>query len=446
MENKKDVITNADSKGVIQDYYGLAPTSVQDYGILGRTPRFDPIKALKVIRNDPVVRAAAITIVDKVIESGWRIENSEKKPAKEQVTKLNKLLFDRVLRKLVYNLVLYNNGFLEIVKKRGEVSDLNVLETSLMRISAEDNGDVIKYYQELGKPRRTNPEWLPESIVHYKIDDFTSNVWAESNMESLYETVLIKDYVRQWLTWFFGTNQIRPILNIKDANDTKVSEFLSYLKSTEKNLSKPLVFQGEATVELLQSFANEGRTVLELLNWLDQQILMLMQVPPIAIGMPETSGRSNSVEQFQAMNTRVFSIQKCLEDFTTHDLFYRIGLDGYDFEFGVLDETTRTKVFENVQLMRQSQFSDEAIVEYLESQGVVFETDKVLKSPEELAAMSNKQLGTGNEGIKGNKSADAAQSRNRQNQQELSKANTKPMMVQNSLPDYTKYPYTFDAE
>lgn len=443
MEDKK-LVTNADSKGVIQDYYGVVPTSVQDYGILGRTPRFDPIKALKVIRNDPVVRAAAITLVDKVIETGWRLETEEDKPAKEQQKKLKKLLFDRVLRKLVYNLVLYNNGFLEIVKKRGDISDLNVLETSLMRIKAEDNGDIVQYYQELGKPK-SNPTWQPDLVVHYKIDDFTSNVWAESNMESLYETVLIKDYVRQWLTWFFGTNQIRPIINIKDANNIKVEELLSFMKGSEKNLSKPLIFQGDVEVKLLQSFANEGKTVLELLNWLDQQILMLMQVPPIAIGMPETSGRSNSVEQFQSMNTRVYSIQKCLEDFTNHDLFKKIGFEDIEFEFGVLDETTRTKVFENVQLMRQSQFSDEAIVEYLESQGVVFETDKILKSPEELAMMNNKQLGTGNEGIKGNKSADAAQSRNRQNSQELSKANQK-VMVKNALPDYSKYPYVIDPQ
>jgi hypothetical protein len=443
MEQTKDVITNADSKGVIQDYYGLTPTSVQDYGILGRSPRFDPIKALKVIRNDPVVRAAAITLVDKVIESGWRIRTSEGKPAKEQHKKLKKLLFDRILRKLSYNVILYNNGFLEIVRKSGVVSDLNILETSLMKIKAEDNGDVIKYYQELGKPRMSNPEWDPKDLVHYKIDDFTSNVWAESNLESLYETVLIKDYIRQWLMWFFGTNQIRPVINIKDTNAVKVDELLSFIKGSERNLTKPLIFQGEVEITLLQSFANEGKTVMELLNWLDQQILMLMQVPPIAIGMPDSSGRSNSVEQFQSMNTRVYSIQKCIEDFTTNDLFMKINLEDFEFEFGVLDETTRTKVFENVQLMKQSQFTDEAIVEYLQSQGVVFETEKVLVSAEEIMAMSNKALGTGNEGMKGNKSADAAPSRARQNGGELSRANQKTM-VKNSLPDYSKYPYVID--
>jgi len=441
MSNKKTIIENADSKGVMQDYYSLSPTSVEEYGVLGRSPRFDPIKALKVVRNDPVVRAAAITIVDKVIETGWRVDKAGKFSS-TSTDRLKKLLFDRVLRKLIYNLVLFNNGFVEVVKKRGEVSDLNVLETSLMRIRAEDNGDVISYYQELGKPQG-NPKWLPEEVIHFKIDDYTSNVWAESNVEALYETVLIKDYIRQWLTWFFGTNQIRPIINIRDgANDTKVSELLSFMKSSEKNLTKPLIFQGDVEIKLLQSFANEGRSVLDLLNWLDQQILMLMQVPPIAIGMPETSGRSNSVEQFQSLNTRVYSIQRCIEDFITYNLFEQIGFQDSVFEFGVLDEAVRTKVFENVQLMRQAQFSDEAIVEYLESQGVVFETNKILKTPEELSVMSNKDLGTGNEGIKGNISADAAPSRARQNAQELSKANKK-VMVKNSLPDYSHYPYQY---
>jgi hypothetical protein len=276
MTDTQEVVINADSKGVIQDYYSIQPTRVEDYGVLGRSPRFDPIKALKVVRNDPVVRAAAITIVDKVIETGWRVKTKEGKSSKDKTEQLKKLLFDRVLRKLVYNLILFNNGFLEVIKKSGTVSDINVLETSLMRIKAEDNGDIIGYYQELGKPQG-NPKWSPDEVVHFKIDDYTSNVWAESNIEALYETVLIKDFIRQWLQWFFGTNQIRPVINIKEgASETKVSEFLSYLKSTEKNLSKPLVFQGESEIKLLQSFANEGKSVLDVLNWLDQQILMLI--------------------------------------------------------------------------------------------------------------------------------------------------------------------------
>jgi len=51
-------------------------------------------------------------------------------------------------------------------------------------------------------------------------------------------------------------------------------------------------------------------------------------------------------------------------------------------------------------------------------------------------------LKTGNEGSIGNKSADAAPSRQRNNKQSLSKANAK-VMVKNSK--YDKYPYKYEV-
>ena len=424
--NETQIVSNANSEGFIKDWASTPYfSSQQRYGALGAIPRFSTEKVLSVVRNDPLVRGAIITLVDKTLESSWRITPMSKE--KENI--LKKLRFSKVLKKVLYNLILYNNAYVEIVKQGDKVTDLNVLETSLMKIESKDNGDILLYFQEAGT-RDRRPEWLPDKLTHYKIDDFTSNVWAETNIEAIYETILVKDYIRQWLQWFFGTNQMRPAYNIKDAAGVKVDELISYLKGSEKNLTKPLIFEGELDIKFLISFANEGKSLMDVLNWCDNQILMLLQVPPIAIGLPDASGRSNSVEQYTALNIRIHSLQESLEEITTYDLFKKIGFENYEFEFGVLDESTRKSVFENVQLMRNSQFSDEAIVEYLESQGVVFKTSKVLKTPEELALMSNKDLGTGNEGVKGNKSADAAQSRQRQGS-DISKAN-KEVMVRNS--------------
>jgi hypothetical protein len=135
------------------------------------------------------------------------------------------------------------------------------------------------------------------------------------------------------------------------------------------------------------------------------------------------SGRSDGAEQREYLNTRVFTIHRLLEDDITYDLFQKINYARVEFVFGILDETVRTRVFENALKMRQAQFTEEAILEYLESQGVVFATEKALLSMEDIMKMTNKQLGTGNEGVKGNKSADAAQSRGRQNSEDVSKAN-----------------------
>jgi hypothetical protein len=451
----KDIVTNANSEGLLIDYYGSGDRSFTE-GLIARTPSaFNINKALDVIKNDPTVKAAITTLVDKVLQSGWRIEPiNGKSRLKELEKKLEKSRFNLVLRKALFNLFLYNNTFIEIVKKGEELTDLNVLETTLTKVKAKDNGDIVSYVQQQGG--RGDIEWLPDKIVHIKLSEIIASVWAEPlDVQSLYETVQLKDYIRQYLTWFFGTNQLRGLYVIKSgASQAKIKDFVSYLKASEKDKTKPVIIEGDAIYQKLNTF-DEGESLMKLMDWCDSQILMVLQVPPIAVGMPDSSGRSNSVEQYQALNTRTLSIQRLLEDVFTFDLFTKIGYDLNRFKFGVLDETARTKVFENVQIMKNSMFSDEAITEYLQSQGIVFSTDKIFKDPveeaekmQEAIGESNDTVGTGNEGSIGNKNKDLMPSRMRQNPNQISKANTKTMVRNSeiSLPDYSKFPYVIEDD
>jgi hypothetical protein len=441
---KEEVISNADSKGYMLDYLNSSTLRRDNLGVMGQGPSFEPRKALSVIKNDPLVRACLTTIVDKVLETKWWVKGRNKKTrTKELETKLKQIRFNRVFRKLLFNLVLYNNAFLEIVRTEKPFSDLNVLETIFMRIDAQSNGDIIGYYQETEGPSG-KPYWFEKDVVHFKLDEITTNTWSDLTIEALYETVLIKDYVRQWLMWFFGTNQMRGFYNIKNANTTKVKDFLSYLKGSEKDKSKPIIAEGEVTYQILNSFATEGQTLRELLDWCDEQILVLLQVPPIAVGKPDSSGRSNSVEQYQALNTRVLAIQRIIEEVNSYDLFPKIGYESNDFVFGVLDESVRMHVFETAKIMKDMTMTDEAITEYLEAQGVVFETSKLFKEPEELAGLSNKDVGFGNEASIGNKSHDSAPSREGQKGDGISKAN-KSVMVKNADSKYDSYPYVFEV-
>lgn len=441
LKEQKELITNANSSGYILDYYGSRFQT--SYGVLnssGRHTSFDINNALTVIRNDPVVKAAIITLVDKTLESGWRVTGKDKRSRiKELEQKLLDLKFNSVLRKVLYNLFLYNNAFVEIVKKGDEVTDLNVLETTLMEIMSKDNGDVLGYKQLIPN----TPTWTPDKVVHLKFRDITSNVWAEPlDIQSLYETALLKDYIRQWLTWFFGTNQLRPIITIESgANDKKIKDFLSYLKASEKDISKALVLQGKVLAQALNNF-NNGDSILKLLNWCDEQILMLLQVPPIAVGMPDNSGRSNSNEQYQALNTTVHAMHILLEDVFTYDLFPKINFGKVIFDFGVVDQSTRLRTFEIAEKMKNMLFTDEAITEFLESQGVVFNTKTLFKEPPQ--DLSNSDVPQNMRGMIGNKPQSTAASKQTQDDVQVSKKNQQ-VMVKNSNDKFNQYPYTYEV-
>lgn len=424
--NPETLVKNAESEGLMKDYLTETRQRPDDRPYFGYRPTFDPEKSLEVIRNDPVVRAAAITVVDKVVEGGWRIDGTDDRSREGELTeRLKSARFDRLIRKIVYNLIMYNNAFVEIVRDGNEdMRDMNLLETNFMKIDAQPNGDVLGYFQDVTLARlQDRPYWDAEDVSHIKLDDFTTNVWSELNVEALYETILIKDYARQWLHWFFSTNQLRPMIGLENATDPTVKEFLTYLKAAEKHIDRPIPYREKLQIERLQEFDKTGLTVLELIRWCDEQIMVLMQAPPIAVGFPDKSGRSNSFEQDKSLYTRVRTIHNLLEDDFTYDLFKKAGFPKAKFKFNIPDQATKEKVLDNVLKMRNSQFTSDAIEEYMEDSGMVFTTEKVFKSDEEIAGLSNKDLGTGNEGLKGNQSADAAPSRERQGASELQKGN-----------------------
>lgn len=380
MTKNKDLLENSNSKGVIIDYFGTNSSSYKQ----DKKPVFDTSLALKIIQNDPIVKAAIITLVDKTLESDWEIYGKDKRSSKSEAEdKLCDLRFNSVLRKIVFNLGLYGNAFIEIVKKGGKVTDLNVLETTFMSIISDDNGNITGYEQNIG-PKKI--QWTPDRIVHYKMTDITTNVWGDVDLQSVYETILLKEAIRNWMTWFFTTNQSRGMYNIKGANTEKVKAFLSYLKASEKDYGKPVIAEGEVVYSLLRNFAEEGKDIDKILSWCDSQILALLQVPPIAVGMPDASGRSNSVEQFKALNIRVNSIQNIIADVNTYDLFPKIGYDKLEFEFCVIDAEQMKRNMEVIVMMSNSGFTNEAKIEFLKEQGVTFETENVFNDPMEMAA------------------------------------------------------------
>ena len=113
----KQLVLNADSLGNALDY---AVQSDPQFGLLyGKRPEFDPWRAYRVIKNDPVVKGALISIVDKFMLSGWRLEGRDSKSRqKEAENKLKELRFDRLLKRVLTQALIFKNAYIEVVKKR----------------------------------------------------------------------------------------------------------------------------------------------------------------------------------------------------------------------------------------------------------------------------------------------------------------------------------------
>jgi len=85
---KESMISNANSKGLIKNYYGGNSKT------FGRKADFNLNTAIKIIKNDPVVKGALISIVDKVMGTPYQVIAKDRRSKKKALeTKLRDLRF-----------------------------------------------------------------------------------------------------------------------------------------------------------------------------------------------------------------------------------------------------------------------------------------------------------------------------------------------------------------
>jgi len=339
------------------------------------------------------------------------------------------LNYEKHLEEVVGNLVLYNNAFVEVIEEGGDTY-VNLLEPEYMEINTDLNGDVNFYFQDIVSDDSEDtvegkPTWNPDEVVHYKLNHYSTNAWSPVDLEAVHETLLIKDFIREWLHWFFKTHQMRPHIKAgENTSDKEMDQLISDIKQMRQKVDAPFPTNDEVQIDKFQEFTTEeAESVRDIMEWCDEQLLILMQVPPIMLGKGDESGRSTAAELRKQFNSYIEAIRRTVSRYERREFFPKLGANAVELKWDTIDNSQHKEIFETVRSMRQAQMKPEAIQEYLEMRGMSFETDDVFFSKEELSQMSNDELGTGNESIKGNTSSDTAQSRERQSEDDVQRGN-----------------------
>jgi len=256
---------------------------------------------------------------------------------------------------------------------------------------------------------KSSPSWDPEEVTHIASTTLTTAIWGELDIQAIYTCVLIKQYIKEFFGWLFGTNQFRPFYNIQEASDEQVKNFLAYLRKSESNIQFPLIAEGKIEAKVLRDF-NDGRSILEIWEKCDRDIMTLFQTSPVNMGQPGDSNRSSSDAQDKSDDIHVRSIQKLVADEINFDLFQKIGLKDDSFEFIEVDEKQIDKLLEMGERMVNMGFKKSVIEKYMKDNG--FPITGVLFGPEAEAVKSedmfpsrkrkdgesNAKIGTGREG------------------------------------------------
>lgn len=376
-------------------------------------------RVLELVQNDPVVRGAITTLIDRTLEPGYSFYGKDKKSRQQSaVDKMEELRFNRLLRPLLQHLFGYSNAFVEIVKDANEATELHTLDPRYMEPMVDQHGVVTQYVMKVADEVVT---WQPDEVVHLKTTPLAQTVWGDVEVKALWTACALKYHIKKLFLYQYESNSFRPLLNINNASDDQIKRFLAFLQEAKQDIKRLVPIEGEIEAVFLDQMQDYSK-VKELLTYLDYEILNILQVPPIAVGLPDNSNRSNSDAQERALATRIRSIHRLLEDIISNDLLPQIGFSKVYLKFGPIDERNETTVMEIAERMKNMGFKQELIKEYLESKGWDFpegdifeevQVDPVTGQPMDgskksddmfpsrkgkLPGVANKKIGTGEQG------------------------------------------------
>ncbi len=359
-------------------------------------PDFDANKVLQMINEDPVARGAFLHKVDKCMEGDYAVLKRDSLAYDKEF----ELLLDTkhkfrqdVLRKTFLYLSLFNNAYIEIVRSEDANGNkitkaINVLDTPNVAPITEPNGDPIAY-RLVATPVTADPEWSKDDIVWIKLNDRNRGI-APIDMQALWKILHLKKYILRYTGWLWETGQYRIAHILDNSSNNDVEGFLAYNRKADSDFSKPFLAKGKYETKMLRDM-KETEHIVSLLKWIDNEICVLLRVPPIDAGIPDASGRSNADAQSNNFHTHIGSIRKLVEDAINFDLFPKINKGNNLIRFGPTDRFAEKQVFEVIQIMQSVGLKPEVMTEYLKDKGIFFEDAEIFapRSDQMMPGASN---------------------------------------------------------
>ncbi len=337
---------------------------------------------LEMFENDSVLSTAVDTTVDVGSAEGFRFEGKNKQALTKASEMFNhELDFDMVVQNLMYCMIIYGDAFMEIRKTAGKPTELHILETTEMKIQYDKHGTVLGYLQ-VTKDNLKIP-FTPEEVIHFKFKTIGSRVYSYTPFKPIMRDYTTKKYASNYLSKIFSNFPPRLMYVLKTANKEQTKAFIENLKRAKNSPHKDLVGWGEIKTEQTGVF-DFSQGLVEILNHLRTEVLMVTKVPPIWIGIPDNSNRSNSEAQIRSFETRIRSIQKKISSEINKNLLPNLGFNRKSVQFkfnpfSLLEEETIMGIAEK---MKTIGVDDDSILEYITMKGIRLRHEAKIETPD----------------------------------------------------------------
>jgi len=326
----------------------------------GRDTRVSYSMLEQIYKKESWVRACVDVIVRTATSNGWRLLSIESKidlkgaelskalSSNLKIMALKDLLeepnaddtFSDIVAEIITDLHIYGDAYVEVV--RDKATDLPVALYNVycpsMRIKVDEHGRVLGYVQVFDW--QIVAEFKLNQIIHFRLINPGSEVYGLSPLESLIIPIETDLYAQAYNKNFFK-NDATPRLHVDLGNCTlpQLKRMREYWRTVYKGSGKShktIITEGGAKITPIGTPPKD----MEFLNqrkFNRDEILAVLGVPPIMVGIVESSNRANSKEQANAFKTeKIIPLQKMVAA-KLNKLLISEFTNKYTFKFAELD-------------------------------------------------------------------------------------------------------------
>lgn len=259
----------------------------------------------EMFRQHPTIRAGVEKIAKVAVSTGYAFnadppgEKVSEEKRKELRMFFRKSNGNQLLRLTYKDLLIFGDAYWWIERARnGKPLKAMRLHPAFVEVKAS-RGKVTDYVYSAGVDQTNAKHYKPERILHFKVDDPSSDLYGLSLLESLQGVVAVDLNALKFNGKFFENNaQTGTVFSLKATDAGEVERNREYLEQNyvgTDNAHKPLLLEGDVKVEKSVSTPAEMQFV-EGRKMLREEMLEVLDVPKEKLGITEDSNRSTSKE------------------------------------------------------------------------------------------------------------------------------------------------------
>ena len=158
---------------------------------IGEPHPHDMEQMLKLYKEVPLIHGGINKIVDHTVGPGFVIKSDNEMANEIIKTFITELNFDILVRKIVQDILVYGNAYLELVLKNGMIIELIPRNPQNMYAKRDNKGTLQGYTQLVNQNTKIN--FLPNEIIHFKNNILSDEAYGTSIINTLLQTISRND-------------------------------------------------------------------------------------------------------------------------------------------------------------------------------------------------------------------------------------------------------------